>query len=64
MRKKSRPMEPFASYSEEGDLVWNVSLVKRVKELGKLSRGSGTGGSGTGGLPDHNLVRSGNLSAV
>ena len=47
MRKKSRPIEPFASYSEEGDLTWNESLVKRVKELGKLSRGSGTGGRGT-----------------
>ena len=38
MRKKSRPMEPFASYSEEGDLMWNECLVKRVKELGKLGR--------------------------
>ena len=49
-------MEPFASYSEEGDLMWNECLVKRVKELGKLSRGSGTATVGAGGLPDHNLV--------
>ena len=33
-------MEPFASYSEEGDLVGTKvwTLVKRVKELGKLGR--------------------------
>ena len=51
-------MEPFASYSEEGDLVGTKvwTLVKRVKELGKLSRGSGTATVGAGGLPDHNLV--------
>ena len=47
MRKKPRPIEPFASYLEEGDLIWNESLVRKVRELGKLSRGICIGGRGT-----------------
>ena len=44
MSRKSRPMEPLASFTEAGELQWNAELVKRVKELGKLTKGGGTGG--------------------
>ena len=46
MRKKPRPIEPFASYLEEGDLIWNESLVRKVTGAwqtleGHLHRGQG-----------------------
>ena len=51
MQRKSKPVEPLASFTEEGDLIWNADLVEKIRELGKLSKG---GGAGAGKRPDHN----------
>ena len=47
MRKKSRPIAPLARYEEEGELIWDEDLVKKVRELGGLSKGGGAGGRRT-----------------
>ena len=44
MSRKSRPMKPFARFTAEGDLQWNKELVGKIRELGKLTKGGGTGG--------------------
>ena len=44
MTRKSKPVEPIASFTETGDLEWNEDLVSRIKELGKLRKGGDTGG--------------------
>ena len=35
MTKRSRPMEPLASFDKEGKLTWNEKLVKSIEELAK-----------------------------
>ena len=47
MQRKSKPVEPLASFTEEGDLEWNTDLVEKIRELGKLSKGGGAGGRKT-----------------
>ena len=47
MRKKSRPIAPLARYEEGGELIWDDDLVKKVRELGRLSKGGGAGGRRT-----------------
>ena len=47
MRKKSRPIAPLARYEEGGELIWDEDLVKKVRELGRLSKGGGAGGRRT-----------------
>ena len=44
MSRKSRPVEPFAEFTEEGDLKWNDELVKKIKQLCKQSAGGRAGG--------------------
>ena len=46
MTKRSRPMEPLASFDKEGKLTWNEKLVKSIEELAK---DTGKGGSAKGG---------------
>ena len=44
--RRSRPVEPIASFSEEGELVWNEELVGRIRSL---MRNKSAGGSAGGG---------------
>ena len=44
MRRKSRAIEPLASFTERGDLEWNENLVKRLKTLGKPATGQANAG--------------------
>ena len=45
MRKRSRPVEPLASFSEEGELVWNEELVSKIRALIKKKSAGGSAGS-------------------
>ena len=44
MRRKSKPVEPIAEFTESGDLVWNEDLVNEIKKLCKPSTGGRAGG--------------------
>ena len=35
MRRRSRPIEPIASFDEGGNLIWNEEIKQKLKELGK-----------------------------
>lgn len=55
MTKRSRPMEPLASFDKEGKLTWNEKLVKSIEELAK-DKGKG-GSSAKGGAGRQNKAR-------
>ena len=46
MRRKSKPVEPFAEFTEEGYLIWNDDLGEKIKTIrhGKQSAGGRAGG--------------------
>ena len=44
MTRKSEPVEPLAEFTEEGDLIRNDDLVKKIKLLCKKSTGGRAGG--------------------
>ena len=46
MTRRSRPVEPLASFDKEGKLIWDEKLVRTIKDLAK---DKGKGGSAKGG---------------
>ena len=44
LSKRSKNIEPIASFNEEGDLKWNDELVKEIKALTKRTKPRAAGG--------------------
>ena len=50
MQRKSKPVEPLTSFTEEGDLIWNANLVEKIREIGGSFRRAA---APPGKRPDH-----------